>query len=52
VKIDRPRDDIWGVSTAIPVYQAIVERLMRYERIQPNQAFVGDGQTPGGSAQR
>jgi cell division protein FtsI (penicillin-binding protein 3) len=50
VKIDRPRDDIWGVSTAIPVYQAIVEQLLRYERIQPNPAFVGAGQTPGGSA--
>ncbi|HWQ13996.1 MAG TPA: penicillin-binding protein 2 [Roseiflexaceae bacterium] len=50
VKIDRPRDDIWGVVTAIPVYQAIVEQLMRYERIQPNPAFVGPGQTPGGSA--
>jgi len=50
VKIDRPRDDIWGVATAIPVYQAIVEQLMRYERIQPSPAFVGPGQTPGGSA--
>lgn len=52
VKIDRPRDDIWGVSTAIPVYQAIAEQLLRYERIQPNQAFVGYGQTPGGSARQ
>jgi cell division protein FtsI (penicillin-binding protein 3) len=50
VKIDRPRDDIWGVSTAIPVYQAIAEQLLRYERIQPNPAFVGPGQTAGGSA--
>ncbi|HMO56401.1 MAG TPA: penicillin-binding protein 2 [Roseiflexaceae bacterium] len=47
VKIDRPRDDIWGVSTAIPVYQAIAEQLMRYERIQPNPALAGYGQTAG-----
>jgi cell division protein FtsI (penicillin-binding protein 3) len=50
VKIDRPRDDIWGVSTAIPVYQAIAEQLLRYERIQPDPKYVGPGQTLGGSA--
>jgi cell division protein FtsI (penicillin-binding protein 3) len=52
VKIDRPRDDIWGVSTAIPVYQAITEQLLRYERIEPSPAFAGYGQSPGGSARR
>lgn len=47
VKIDRPKDDIWGVSTAIPVYQAIVEQLLRYERIAPDAGLVGPGQVMG-----
>jgi cell division protein FtsI (penicillin-binding protein 3) len=47
VKIDRPRDDIWGVSTAIPVYQAIAEQLMRYDRIPPDPGLAGYGQAAG-----
>ena len=47
VKIDRPKDDIWGVSTAIPVYQSIVEQLLRYERIAPDPGLVGPGQLIG-----
>ena len=47
VKIDRPKDDIWGVSTAIPVYQAIAEQLLRYERIAPDPSLVGPGQVAG-----
>lgn len=47
VKIDRPRDDIWGVSTAIPVYQAIVDQLLRYERIAPDTTLIGPGQMVG-----
>jgi cell division protein FtsI (penicillin-binding protein 3) len=47
VKIDRPQDDIWGVRTALPVYRRIVAELMRYDRIAPNNALVGDGQRPG-----
>ncbi len=47
VKIDHPKDDIWGVRTALPVYQAIVEKLMRYERIAPEPTFVGPDQVAG-----
>lgn len=47
VKIDRPSDDIWGVRTALPVYRAVVAELMRYDRIAPNNDWVGSGQRPG-----
>lgn len=47
VKIDRPKDDIWGVSTAIPVYQAIVDQLLRYDRLAPDPGLVGPGQAAG-----
>lgn len=46
VKIDHPKDDIWGISTAIPVYQIIAEQLVRYERIAPDPALYGPGQKP------
>jgi cell division protein FtsI/penicillin-binding protein 2 len=46
VKIDRPKDDIWGVATAIPVFYNIIDQLMRYERIPPDPALVSPGQTP------
>jgi cell division protein FtsI (penicillin-binding protein 3) len=46
VKIDHPKDDIWGVSTAVPVYQAIAARLLTYERIAPDPALYGPGQKP------
>ncbi len=48
VKIDHPKDDIWGVSTAIPVYQAIARELVRYARITPDRSLVSDGQSIGG----
>ncbi|GAB4176736.1 MAG: penicillin-binding protein 2 [Roseiflexaceae bacterium] len=51
VKIDHPKDDIWGVSTAIPVYQVIASRLVTYERIAPDPALYGPGQTPDLAAQ-
>jgi cell division protein FtsI (penicillin-binding protein 3) len=44
VKIDRPKDDIWGVGTAIPVYQKVMDELLRYERLPPNPALVSAGQ--------
>jgi cell division protein FtsI (penicillin-binding protein 3) len=47
VKIDRPIDDIYGIATALPVYRRIVAELMRYDRIAPNYALMGDGQRPG-----
>jgi cell division protein FtsI (penicillin-binding protein 3) len=47
VKIDRPQDDIWGVLTALPVYEAIIEQLLRYERIAPDPSLVGPGQVAG-----
>jgi cell division protein FtsI (penicillin-binding protein 3) len=47
VKIDRPQDDIWGVVTALPVYEAIIEQLLRYERIAPDPSLVGPGQVAG-----
>lgn len=46
VKIDHPKDDIWGVSTAIPVYQLIATQLVTYERIAPDDALYGPGQRP------
>lgn len=47
VKIDRPLDDIYGITTALPVYRRILAELMRYDRIAPNQNLVGDGQRAG-----
>ncbi|HEX9369385.1 MAG TPA: penicillin-binding protein 2, partial [Roseiflexaceae bacterium] len=47
VKIDHPQDDRWGVLTALPVYEAIIEQLLRYERIAPDPKLAGPGQTPG-----
>jgi cell division protein FtsI (penicillin-binding protein 3) len=47
VKIDRPADDQFGVLTALPVYEKIVEQLMRYERLAPDPSKSGPGQTPG-----
>ncbi len=44
VKIDRPKDDIWGVGTAIPVYYKVVERLMRYARVPPEPGLYSSGQ--------
>lgn len=47
VKIDRPKDDIYGVSTAIPVFQKVMTELLRYERIPPDPTLVSPGQTVG-----
>ncbi|MEI8165533.1 MAG: penicillin-binding protein 2, partial [Chloroflexales bacterium] len=44
VKIDRPKDDIWGVSTAIPVFYAVMDELLRYERIPPDPTLASPGQ--------
>jgi cell division protein FtsI (penicillin-binding protein 3) len=44
VKIDRPKDDIWGVGTAIPVFQKVMAELLRYERIPPDPALKSAGQ--------
>jgi cell division protein FtsI (penicillin-binding protein 3) len=44
VKIDRPKDDIWGVGTAIPVYQKVMDELLRYEMLPPDPALVSPGQ--------
>ena len=44
VKIDRPKDDIWGVTTAIPVYYSVVDQLLRYEKIPPDPALAMPGQ--------
>jgi cell division protein FtsI (penicillin-binding protein 3) len=46
VKIDHPKDDIWGVSTAVPVYQTIATQLLTYERIAPDDTLYGPGQRP------
>lgn len=43
VKVDRPAD-LWGVSTAIPLYQKIVDQLMRHEGIPPNPQLYSPGQ--------
>jgi len=40
VKIDRPKDDPWGVNTAIPVYQKVVSQLLKYYRMPPNAELI------------
>ena len=47
VKIDYPKDDQFGVATALPVYRKIVEQLMRYQRIAPDPNLAGPDQVPG-----
>ena len=44
VKIDRPKDDIWGVNTAIPVFYQVMEELMRHEQVPPDPTLVSPGQ--------
>lgn len=44
VKIDRPKDDIWGLVTAIPVYYKVMDELLRYERLAPDPNLKSDGQ--------
>ncbi|MBC8160945.1 MAG: penicillin-binding protein 2 [Roseiflexaceae bacterium] len=46
VKIDRPQKDPWGLLSSIPVYQRVVDQLMRYERLAPDMALVSSGQEP------
>ncbi|GIV97055.1 MAG: peptidoglycan glycosyltransferase [Herpetosiphonaceae bacterium] len=43
VKFDRPKD-IYGVLTAIPVYQSVMARLLMYYRVPPDPALVADCQ--------
>ena len=40
VKIDRPKDDPFGLNTAIPVYQKVVSELMPYFRMAPNPEII------------
>jgi len=40
VKIDRPKDDPWGLNTAIPVYQKVTSELMTYFRMPPDPALI------------
>jgi cell division protein FtsI (penicillin-binding protein 3) len=47
VKIDHPKDDIWGVRTALLPYRNTVAQLLRYERIAPDPAMVGPEQVAG-----
>lgn len=49
VKIDRPKDDIWGVGTAIPVYQKVMAELLRYERLPPDPSLFSPGQQEAGA---
>jgi cell division protein FtsI (penicillin-binding protein 3) len=44
VKIDRPKDDIWGVGTAIPVYQKVMDEILRYAKVAPDPQYIGPGQ--------
>ncbi|MFV9504915.1 MAG: peptidoglycan D,D-transpeptidase FtsI family protein [Oscillochloridaceae bacterium umkhey_bin13] len=44
VKIDRPKDDIWGVGTAIPVFYKVMDEILRYARIPPDPNLVSPGQ--------
>lgn len=44
VKIDRPKDDIWGVGTAIPMFYNVVEKLMDYARVPPDGGLISPGQ--------
>lgn len=44
VKVDRPKNDIWGVQTAIPLFYNVVERLLRHERIPPDPSLYSPGQ--------
>ena len=45
VKIDRPKDDIWGVGTAIPVFYKVMDELLRYEKIPPDPGLISPGQS-------
>ncbi len=44
VKIDRPKDDPFGLNTAIPVYQQVVSELMPYLRMAPNPEIIDPSQ--------
>jgi cell division protein FtsI (penicillin-binding protein 3) len=43
VKVDRPAD-IWGVATAIPLFQTVVSQILQYERLPPDPGLVSPGQ--------
>ncbi len=47
VKIDHPKDDIWGVRTALLPYRNTVAQLLRYDRIAPDPGMVGPEQVAG-----
>jgi cell division protein FtsI/penicillin-binding protein 2 len=44
VKVDRPKDDIWGVGVAIPVYQDVMTQLLRHSRVAPDPNLYDEGQ--------
>jgi cell division protein FtsI (penicillin-binding protein 3) len=44
VKVDRPKNDIWGVRTAVPLFYRVVEQLMRHERLSPDPQLFSAGQ--------
>lgn len=44
VKIDRPKDDMYAIATAIPMYYRVVDQLLRYEKLPPDPALVSPGQ--------
>lgn len=44
VKVDRPKDDIWGVVTAIPLFYRVVDQLLRHERLPPDPGLFSPGQ--------
>ena len=50
-----PKDDIWGVGTAIPVYQKVVSQLLPYFNVAPDPALMdpvtGRGVAPAGAGQ-
>lgn len=52
VKIDRPKDDPFGVVVAIPVYQKVLEQLLPYYRIAPDPALIDPVQAEWLAAQR
>lgn len=44
VKIDRPKDDIWGTNTVVPIFYRIVDQLVRHERLPPDPTLFSPGQ--------
>ena len=47
VKIDEPDGDAYGVMSAIPTYQAVMDELLRFDRVKPDPELVHPGQAIG-----